>query len=77
MEPKININNSTHFSWLSRWPQWTGYAAALWSLIYGLLGLYWLLGGNGFPYGKNDPRAEMMGSFYPILMLVSEVQSLP
>ncbi|MGE7187024.1 hypothetical protein ACQKKK_24565 [Peribacillus sp. NPDC006672] len=63
METKININNSTHFSWLSRWPQWTGYVAALWSLIYGLLGLYWLLGGNGFPYGKNDPRAEMMGSF--------------
>lgn len=63
METKININNSTHFSWLSRWPQWTGYAAALWSLIYGLLGLYWLLGGDGFPYGKNDPRAEMMGSF--------------
>ncbi|MGE7766931.1 hypothetical protein [Peribacillus sp. NPDC096540] len=63
METKININNSTHFSWLSRWPQWTGYAAALWSLIYGLLGAYWLLRGNGFPYGKNDPRAEMLGSF--------------
>ncbi|MFC0469295.1 hypothetical protein ACFFHM_01760 [Halalkalibacter kiskunsagensis] len=63
MEPKININNSTHFSWLSCWPQWTGYAAALWSLLYGLLGLYWFLGGNGFPFGKNDSRAEMMGSF--------------
>jgi hypothetical protein len=63
MEPKINVKSSTHFSWLSRWPQWAGYAAALWSLLYGLLGLYWLLGGNGFPFGKNDPRAEMMGSF--------------
>lgn len=63
MEPKININHSTHVSWFSRWPQWTGYAAALWSLIYGLLGLYWLLGGNGFPFGKNDSRSEMMGSF--------------
>jgi hypothetical protein len=63
MEPKININRSTHFSWLSRWPQWTGYAAALWSGLYGLLGLYWFLGGNGFPFGKNDSRAEMMGSF--------------
>lgn len=63
MEPKININNSTQFSWLSRWPYWIGYAAALWSLLYGLLGLYWLLGGNGFPFGKNDSRAEMMGSF--------------
>ncbi|MGM7721521.1 hypothetical protein [Metabacillus sp. Hm71] len=63
MEPKIKINHSTHFSLLSRWPQWTGYAAALWSLIYGLLGLFWLLGGKGFPFGKNDPKAEMMGSF--------------
>jgi hypothetical protein len=63
MEPKININNSTHFSWLSRWPKWTGYAAAIWSLIYGLLGLYWLLEGTGFPFGKNDLRGQMMGSF--------------
>ena len=63
MEPKINVKNSAHFSWLSRWPQWTGYAAAIWSLLYGLLGLYWLLGGTGFPFGKNDPRGQMMGSF--------------
>lgn len=41
-----------------RWPQWAGYAAALWSLIYGLLGLYWALGGAGFPFGSaNDPHA--------------------
>jgi hypothetical protein len=63
MEPKINTDNSAYFSSLSRWPQWTRYATALWSILYGLLGLYWLLGGNGFPFGKNDSRAEMMGSF--------------
>lgn len=42
MEPKINIKNSAHFSWL--------------------LGLYWLLGGTGFPFGNNDLRGKMMGS---------------
>ncbi|MDQ0859632.1 hypothetical protein [Bacillus sp. V2I10] len=63
MEPKINTDNLAYYSWLSRWPQWTRYAAALWSLLYGLLVLYWLLGGYGFPFGKNDTRAEMMGSF--------------
>ena len=35
-----------------------GYAAALWSLAYGLLGLYWWAGGGGFPFGvENDPEA--------------------
>jgi peptidoglycan/LPS O-acetylase OafA/YrhL len=42
----------------SGWPQWVGYAAAAWSLVYGLLGLYWTLGGGGFPFGvENDPYA--------------------
>ena len=43
---------------LTRWPGWVGYAAATWSLIYGALGLYWALGGTGFPFGTaNDPKA--------------------
>jgi hypothetical protein len=29
--------------------------AALWSLGYGLLGLYWTVGGTGFPFGDADP----------------------
>lgn len=42
----------------SHWPEWVGYAAAAWSLIYGLLGLYWTFGGAGFPFGTdNDPYA--------------------
>ncbi len=45
---------------LTRWPGWVGYAAAAWSLIYGLLGLYWALGGAGFPFGtQNDPDAAL------------------
>ena len=36
------------------WPVWAGYATAAWSLGYGLLGLYWALGGDGFPFGPGD-----------------------
>ena len=45
--------------WWRRWPGWIGYVAAAWSLAYGLLGLYWTLGGAGFPFGKNDPGAAL------------------
>jgi hypothetical protein len=45
--------------WLRNWPAWIGYAAAAWSLAYGLLGLYWVLGGAGFPFGENDPGAAL------------------
>ncbi len=40
------------------WHRWIGYAAAAWSLLYGALGLYWALGGAGFPFGVGDE--EMM-----------------
>jgi hypothetical protein len=43
-----------------RWPGWVGYVAAAWSLVYGLLSLYWALGGAGFPLGsENDPGAAL------------------
>jgi hypothetical protein len=45
--------------WPSNWPAWIGYVAAGWSLAYGILGLYWALGGAGFPFGENDPDAAL------------------
>ncbi|MGH3085802.1 MAG: hypothetical protein ACRDSJ_00620 [Rubrobacteraceae bacterium] len=39
---------------LRNWPEWVGYAAAVWSLFYGTLGLYWALGGAGFPFGTES-----------------------
>ncbi|ENQ3108097.1 hypothetical protein SAMN04488168_15217 [Bacillus sp. 491mf] len=33
-----------------RWPLWIGYGAAGWSLLYGVVQLYWLLGGAGYPF---------------------------
>ncbi|WP_134686599.1 hypothetical protein [Brevibacillus migulae] len=45
--------------WWRRWPEWTRYAAFVWTLVYGLLGAYWSLGGSGFPFGLlNDPNAQ-------------------
>ncbi|GAA3265463.1 hypothetical protein GCM10020218_001410 [Dactylosporangium vinaceum] len=43
------------------WPAWSGYAAAAWSLLYGLLGLYWTAGGDGFPFAPID-QAHRSGS---------------
>ena len=40
------------------WPSWTGYATAIWSLAYGVLGTYWALGGAGYPFAPvGDDRA--------------------
>ncbi|WP_087946599.1 hypothetical protein [Neobacillus bataviensis] len=36
-----------------RWPSWIGYAAMLWSALYGTFHLYWLWGGAGYPF-NND-----------------------
>ncbi|WP_157549954.1 NYN domain-containing protein [Nonomuraea candida] len=43
---------------MAAWPHWAGYAAAAWSLGYGALGLFWALGGDGFPFGRDDPDWE-------------------
>jgi hypothetical protein len=32
------------------WQRWVPYAAVAWSLIYAALGIYWAVGGRGFPY---------------------------
>lgn len=47
-----DIQAHPKLSFVTRWPEWVGYAAALWSLIYGMLGFYWMLGGAGFPFGS-------------------------
>ena len=32
------------------WQHWAPYAAVAWSLIYAVLGIYWVVSGRGFPY---------------------------
>ncbi|CAM3400411.1 hypothetical protein [Stackebrandtia soli] len=44
------------------WPRWIGYATAIWSLSYALLGLYWTFGGGGFPFGSGDPQMAREGA---------------
>lgn len=40
-------------------PVWAWWAA-VWSSVYGALGLFWALGGRGFPFGRaNDPSAAL------------------
>lgn len=42
------------------WSSWISYAALLWSLVYGLLGLYWAFGGAGFPFGLEHDRGARL-----------------
>lgn len=56
--PAVQHTRLGRSSFFSRWPAWAGLAAAVWSLLYGLLGLYWAFGGRGFPFGaEHDPSA--------------------
>jgi hypothetical protein len=42
-----------------RWPDLVGYATAAWALAYGGLALVWAVTGDGFPFGRGDPDAEL------------------
>jgi hypothetical protein len=44
-----------------KWPQWIGYGTAGWSLLYAMLGIWWTLGGAGFPFGYGDPEVAAEG----------------
>lgn len=50
------------------WQRWTPYAAVAWSLIYAVMGIYWAVGGHGFPFTPQStstalgPLAGRLGS---------------
>lgn len=46
------------------WPLWAAPAAAIWSVLFGLTGAYWALGGSGFPFGPGGPRVGEVGSLF-------------
>jgi hypothetical protein len=55
---------------LRDWQHWAPYAAMAWSLIYAALGLYWAVGGSGFPYtpeSVSDAMGPLLGHFGPTL----------
>jgi hypothetical protein len=50
------------------WQRWAPWAAVVWSLIYAALGVYWAVGGHGFPFtpeAKADPMGPLLGRFGP------------
>jgi hypothetical protein len=50
------------------WRRWVPYAAVAWSLVYAALGIYWVVGGRGFPYtpeALSDPMRPVLGRFRP------------
>lgn len=50
------------------WPRWAPYAAVAWSLVYAILGLYWVVSGSGFPYARglgSDLLGPIAGRFGP------------
>jgi len=54
--------------WVREWQHWTPYAAVAWSLIYAVLGVYWLVDGHGFPYTPetmSDGLGPLLGRFGP------------
>nr|BFF23181.1 hypothetical protein GCM10025732_11460 [Glycomyces mayteni] len=56
----------------TQWHQWIGYATAAWSLLYGALGLFWALGGAGFPFGTGDAELMMEPDFALKVSLLGE-----
>ncbi|MFG1925322.1 NYN domain-containing protein [Cryptosporangium sp. NPDC048952] len=67
--------------------RWAGYAAAAWSLLYAALGLYWTLGGSGFPFAPIDDdhvtgsvlegsRAEIVAPIMAVLGLLGAIVAL-
>lgn len=47
------------------WPSWIGYVAMVWSVLYGALHLYWLLGGSGYPFEKDGVVFAAMVTYLP------------
>lgn len=42
---------------------WTPCAAGLFSLVYGVIGLFWMLGGFGFPFGPSNDTSAVLTPF--------------
>lgn len=50
------------------WQRWTPYMAVAWSLMYGMIGVYWMASRSGFPYSpetQSDGLGPLLGRFGP------------
>ncbi|MBD1382877.1 hypothetical protein [Metabacillus arenae] len=48
------------------WPSWIGRIAILWSVLYGAMHLYWLLGGAGYPFDASMDLFRAMVTYLPV-----------
>ncbi len=59
----------TRRGWVRDWQRWAPSAAVAWSLIYAALGIYWAVGGAGFPFtsaSAADALGPLLGRFGPV-----------
>ena len=57
-----------HGGGIRDWQRWAPYAVVGWSLIYAALGIYWAVGGRGFPYtpeALSGGMGPLVGRFGP------------
>jgi hypothetical protein len=72
-DPKSMPSVAPARSGVRGWQRWMPYASVAWSLLYGALGVYWALGGNGFPYltqSGSDSMGPLLGRFGPVVAWV-------
>ena len=64
-----------------RWTSWIGYMASAWSVLYGLMHLYWLFGGKEYPFKREEGMelfagmvtylpTQVGGSMFVVLCLI-------
>lgn len=49
-----------------KWYSWIGYAACFWSVLYGMMQFYWLLGGEGYPFHQ-EPEIGVFSALFTYL----------
>ena len=55
-------------AWRGSWPRWSALGAAIWSLVYGCLGVWWISNPAGFPFGvgpSSGPAASWWAGLRP------------
>jgi hypothetical protein len=65
-ESEITSVMPAHGGDVRNWQRWAPYAAVTWSLLYAALGVYWMVGGRGFPYAPEtvfDALGPLLGRF--------------
>lgn len=67
------------------WASSSGYLAAVWAAVYGVVALVWTVTGSGFPFGDNDPNElsllsrlheELGAPLFAVVLLVTAVTVL-